>query len=110
MKGFIACLQCVRLGADCLTDVSTLSHIAAFVDSDVKLDLHQVTCFVFTATEKLYVSPLVSALRDSEEKTRKWRVKERASQNRSGKRHRSDPNLRSHGHVHHPLCHSSSSY
>ncbi len=73
MKGFIACLQCVRLGADCLTDVSTLSHITAFVDCDVKLDLHQVTCFVFTATEKLYVLPLVSALRDSEEKTRKWR-------------------------------------
>lgn len=54
MKGFIACLQYVRLGADSLTDVSTLSHIAAYVDCDVKLDLHQETCFVFTATEKLY--------------------------------------------------------
>lgn len=36
MKGFIACLQYVQLGADSLTDVSTLSHIAAYVDCDVK--------------------------------------------------------------------------
>lgn len=34
-QGFIGCLQYVQLGADSLTDVSTLSHIAVYVDCDV---------------------------------------------------------------------------